>query len=142
VTRLTIFALTSDIVADMKRFAFAFILLGACGGDDGGGTHVDAPASAKVATVDCSTVTADATVTTTMMATPESDVYMAKNTTITQGQVVKFVMPNAHNVAPTAGTDAGVSVGFGETKCLRFTQSGTYGFLCSSHGFTGSIVVN
>jgi plastocyanin len=124
----------------MKRFAFVVLALAACTSDPA--PSVDAPSSTSIATVDCATVTPAATVTTTMMATPESDQYMPKMSTITMGGVVKFVMPNAHNVAANTGTDAAVSVGFGETKCLRFTMPGTYNFHCVPHGFQGSVTVN
>ena len=64
-------------------------------------------------------------------------------TTISVNQIVKFTNSSAHDVAPTgASTDTGLRVGFGATKCLRFTKAGTFGFKCTPHGFTGSITVN
>jgi plastocyanin len=57
--------------------------------------------------------------------------------------IVKFVMPSLHNVAPNPmrNTDSGLRVDFGATVCLEFDKAGSFGFLCSSHGFTGTIVV-
>src|SRR5512144_1510399 len=126
----------------MARLAFVVLVLGACGGDDGGGTTmVDAPAGSmnKVMTVSCPT-TADATV----MTTSTVDAYMPMSTTVPVNAVVKFVMASTHNVAPNplaAMTDQGLNVGFGQTACLKFTQAGTYGFYCSTHSFAGTIVV-
>jgi hypothetical protein len=96
---------------------------------------MDAPgpdAFQTVFTVTCPT-SPDATV----MTTGHS--YMPIMTTITTNQIVEFVMPPEHNVASAS---PGLSVGFGETKCLKLTVVGTYTFQCSAHGFTGTIVVN
>jgi plastocyanin len=126
-------------------FAALFVALGACGGsgggDDDGGDDapgVDAPAATVVEVSPCP-------------ATPDKEVltdatfkYQPQMTTITQGQVVKFTMDPSHDVAPSRNmpTDPGLRVGFGATKCLRFTATGTFNFFCTPHGFTGSITVN
>jgi plastocyanin len=122
----------------MTRLALAALLLAACGGDDGTPAQIDAPALTKVQKVTCPT-TADATV----MTTSTVDAYMPMNTPLPVGGVVKFVMAPAHNVAPnTVGaSDPGLTVDFGETKCLKFTEAGTFGFFCSAHGFSGTITV-
>ena len=125
----------------MKRFAFAALVLAACGGDDGGmTTQMDAPMMNmnKVQTVTCPT-TADATVTTTSTV----DAYMPMTQTVPRNAVVKFTMAGTHDVAPnTIGTsDPGLVVGFGQTKCLKFTEAGTFGFFCSAHSFAGTITV-
>jgi plastocyanin len=129
----------------MKRFVFAFTILGlgACGGDDGG-TKIDAPASGgAISAVDCASTTPNATITAVGTATDGSDgKFMPMSATITQGQVVQFVTTALHNVAPNTGTDSTLSVGFSETKCFRFTMSGTFAFHCSPHGFQGSVIVN
>jgi plastocyanin len=126
----------------MKRLAFAVLMVAACGGDDGTTTtQMDAPASTnKVLTVTCPT-TADATV----MTTSTVDAYMPATTTVPKNAVVKFVMASAHDVNPnTAGgktSDPGLTVGFGETKCLKFTETGAYNFFCSVHSFAGVVTV-
>ena len=126
----------------MKRFALTVLVLAACGGDDGGTTQMDAPAMNmnKVQTVTCPT-TADATV----MTVATVDAYMPAATTVPKNAVVKFVMASLHNVNPnTVGgmtSDPGLVVDFGQTKCLKFTESGTFGFFCSAHSFAGTITV-
>lgn len=68
---------------------------------------------------------------------------------ITQPQVlvndvVQFTMPSIHS--SVSGTPAGVSDGrftvmFNQTKCFRFTETGSYGFWCNPHQFVGTITV-
>lgn len=125
----------------MKRFALTVLVLAACGGDDGGTTQMDAPATTnKVQMVTCPG-TADAMV----MTTSTVDAYMPMTQTVPKNAVVKFVMASVHDVAPNtvggAMSDAGLKVGFGETKCLKFTESGTYSFFCEAHSFAGTITV-
>ena len=123
--------------------ALAACAFAACGGDDGGGGGLtdggnQADAAGAVAEVTCPS-TPDATVTTTNMV----DAYMPMATTISVNGVVKFVMASSHNVTPNTitTTDPAISVNFGQTKCLRFAQAGTYGFYCMPHGFSGTITV-
>src|SRR5207245_2613038 len=118
------------------------LALGACGSDSNANTdaavHNDAPPK-TVLTVTCPGSPA-ATVTTAELQSS----FTPMATTITQGQVVKFVMSASHTVAPNpiaAKTDPGLTVGFGATACLMFTQTGTFGFLCSAHGFVGTVTV-
>jgi plastocyanin len=67
--------------------------------------------------------------------------------TITQGQVIRFQMPDTHNVVPghqpadSTISDPGLNVDFNTTKCLMFTRTGTYGFHCQPHGFNGTVTV-
>jgi plastocyanin len=112
----------------------ALVLVGACG-NSSSSSQSDAPASSNaVVTVDCSTATPAATVTTSGGA------YSPMTTTITKGQVVKFVMVSGsnHNVSSTTPN---LADDFGATDCKMFTTSGTFSFKCSVHGFMGSIVV-
>lgn len=123
----------------MKNYVLPALVLAACGG--GGSTPTpDAPtqSSNKVVTVTCPT-TPDAMVTSSNTASS----YTPASQTVPVNAVVKFVMPSAHNAAPNTltTTDPGLSVGFGETKCLKFTQAGTFGFFCTAHSFTGTITV-
>jgi plastocyanin len=127
----------------MKRFAWTVLVLAACGGgDDGTTTQMDAPTMNmnKVQTVTCPT-TADATV----MTTATVDAYMPATQSVPKNAVVKFVMASVHDVGPnTVGgktSDPGLVVGFGATKCLKFTESGEYNFFCSAHSFAGVITV-
>jgi len=115
------------------RLALAAAFLAACGGSDGG---ADAPVVQSTLMVvtpcagEAATVTAGAA-------------YEPPATSVSQGAIVKFVMPSDHDVAPsTPLDDPGLMVGFGETKCLRFTTPGTYKFKCTAHGFTGTVTVN
>jgi len=126
----------------MRSSLVATFFLVACGGgDEGGGVDggADAPAT-TVMVVDPCPATPDGTVTTD----DSSFAYSPMMTTITQGQVVKFVTSSTHDVKPNTlqNTDAGLIVGFSQTKCLRFTATGTFGFKCSIHAFTGTIQVN
>ncbi|MCW5806442.1 MAG: cupredoxin domain-containing protein [Deltaproteobacteria bacterium] len=77
--------------------------------------------------------------------TNNASAFIPMTTTISQGQIVKFVMSDLdHNVQPNAlpPTDPGLNVGYGATTCLRFTQSGTFKFACGMHFFGGTITVN
>jgi plastocyanin len=69
--------------------------------------------------------------------------FIPKDTTITVGQVVEFVITAEHFVIPNTltTTDPALNVGRGQTKCFQFNTAGTYGFLCGVHSFTGTIVV-
>src|SRR5215470_17532684 len=129
----------------MRSSLLATFFLVACGGGgDGGGVDSggggDAPPATTVMVVDPCPATPDATVVTENT----SFAYMPVMTTITQGQVVKFVTSTEHDVKPNTlqNTDAGLVVGFNQTKCLRFTATGTFSFKCSIHGFAGTIQVN
>ena len=69
---------------------------------------------------------------------------MPNAVTISAGQIVKFTSGPSHNVVPVfPNSDSGLSVGFGATKCLRFTEAGTYNYRCQPHpSMTGTITVN
>jgi plastocyanin len=69
--------------------------------------------------------------------------FVPKETKIPKGGTVKFEITGEHFVLPNTltTTDQMLSVKRGETKCFRFNVTGTYGFLCGAHGFTGTIVV-
>jgi len=128
----------------LNRLSIVTILaLAACGGDDGNTTAdapaaIDAPTTAKVSEITCP-ATPDATVTTV----DGTFSYMPGAVTITVGQIVKFTTSATHDVAPnTTGSDPALRVGFGATKCFKFTAAGTFGFHCTPHAFTGTITVN
>jgi plastocyanin len=99
----------------------------------------DAPpdAATEVRVVNCAGANPVAMVT----SEDGTDAFMPVGTTITVNQVVQFEMAPTHNVVPVA-SDPGLTVGFGQTKCLQFTATGTQNFKCAPHGFTGSITVN
>lgn len=138
--------------------ASAFALT-ACGGDDSGdGTTdsaaIDAPVTADARPIDAPPgvdappatsrvmeVTCPPNVAATV--TTPGFMYSPAATIITVGQVVKFTMASNHNVIPDAPTsDAGLTVDFGATKCLKFTEAATYHFECSPHHFKGTVTVN
>ena len=114
------------------------MVLAACGGSDS--KTPDAAASTTVQMVTCPATPA-ATVTTSGLS------FSPMTTTISQGQIVKFMPAIDHNVAPghnpTDSTiaDPSLNVTFGGTACFMFTQTGMYGFHCVPHGFNGTIVV-
>ena len=124
----------------MKRFIL--IMLAACGGDDGGMTTMpDAMGSGsanKVVEVTCPT-TADGMVT----VNASGDAYVPKTQTVPVNAIVKFVITGGHDATPNpqTTTDPGLKVGLGQTKCLKFTAAGSYGFYCSPHDFSGTITV-
>jgi len=69
--------------------------------------------------------------------------YMPSAVAINQGQVVKFTMSASHDVTPAAtSSDPNLRVAKGQEKCFMFTQSGTYKFFCTPHGFAGMVTVN
>jgi plastocyanin len=71
------------------------------------------------------------------------DAYMPSAVTISQNGIVLFTTSNFHNVVPNPmNSDPGLNVGFAQSKCLQFTTTGTFGFHCSVHGFTGTVTVN
>ena len=128
----------------MTRVVLAALLFAACGGDDGGSSTTDAPnqidaSTNKVLTVACPN-TADATITVNMTGTA----YMPMATTVPVNAIVKFQMTSLHDAKPNTltTTDPGITVGFGETKCLKFTATGTFGFFCTAHSFAGTVTVN
>lgn len=87
-------------------------------------------------------VTCPATPARSITATNNQDVYVPDSVTITVNQVVRFTMPSDHNVTPdTTMSDPGLAVNYSETKCLMFTRTGTFGFHCVPHGFTGTVIV-
>ena len=106
-------------------------------GNPDGAPGVDAPPATVVEVTPC----------TGESATVESTGgfrFMPNAVTITAGQIVKFTSGGSHNVIPVfPNSDSGLNVGFGATKCLRFTQAGTYNYRCQPHpSMTGTITVN
>jgi len=126
----------------MTRVVLAALLVAACS-DPGGGGTADAPPTIdmntnKVVPVTCP-ATADATITVNMAGTS----YMPMATTVPVNAIVKFMMTSLHDAKPNTLTtsDPGLVVGFGETKCLKFTATGTFGFFCTAHSFAGTVTV-
>lgn len=120
------------------RLTFVLITtMAACGGDDGGSNpQPDAPPAVTLSVVDPCPATPDATITTLASR------FDPMATTITQGQVVKFMSTSTHPIKAQAGTDATLAVPENGTKCFRFTAAGTYKFQCTVHGYAGTITVN
>lgn len=126
----------------MTRFAVLALLLAACG-DGGGGTPVDAPPMADAPTGTVLTVTCPGTPDAMVGISAGGLAYDPMTQTVSLNAVVKFVMTATHDAKPNplTTTDPGLTVGFGETKCLKFTAAGTFGFFCTAHGFSGTITV-
>ena len=97
---------------------------------------IDAPPVPVVALDTCPPIVA-ATITDSATA------FIPKATTIPRREVVKFVITAEHFVIPNTltTTDPALNIKRGETKCFRFDVTGTYGFLCGVHSFTGTVTV-
>ncbi len=96
----------------------------------------DSPPVAVVALASCpSTVASTVTDTPTM--------FVPVTSTISIGQVVKFVITSEHFVIPNPlkTTDDALMVSRGQTKCFQFNVAGDYNFLCGVHSFPGNIIV-
>lgn len=124
----------------MTRFAVLALALAAC---DGGGSTPDA----KMIDAATNTVVESgcpATPAATIMTMDGTEAFMPMTATITLNGIVKFTTSLEHSVVPNplANPDAGLRVGFNMTKCLKFTATGTFGFMCDPHAFTGTITVN
>lgn len=123
------------------RTSIALVLLAACGSDDTN-PPTDGPpgGDAQVATVmETPCVGGEQS----MMTMNTANAYMPAALTISVGQAVQFINSSNHNVAPVATmSDPGLNVGFGATKCLKFTRAGTFRFKCTPHGFMGMVTVN
>ena len=126
----------------MFRASLCVLAIAACGGDDSSNVQVDAP-SADSTQQAVQAVTCPGSPDATVTSSNTSSVYAPAATTVPVGGIVKFAMASTHNVAPNTlvNTDPGLSVGFGETKCLKFNKAGTFGFFCTAHSFTGTITV-
>ncbi|HET7501421.1 MAG TPA: hypothetical protein VFK02_10475 [Kofleriaceae bacterium] len=130
----------------LTRSSLALVIaLAACGGSSSDSSSdaappPDTPAPSVMA------VTCPATVPLTVDA-PDSElrfVFTPATPTIALGDIVKFTTHSEHDVVPdprATQTDDGLNVDFGTIKCLKFTRTGTFGFKCAPHGFTGAITV-
>lgn len=123
--------------------AISALALSACGGGDEGANPdapkppMDAPA-ATVMTVTCPATVAD-TITT------QSISFDKPNVTVTRDAIVRFVSTAGHPIGPTRDgimSDPGIRVPEGQTRCLRFTATGTFKFICTAHDYLGTITVN
>jgi plastocyanin len=123
--------------------AISVLALAACG-DDGGDGPVDARPGidARVATVVAVTCPAQPaeTIRTQLSSFDKPSV------TISRGAIVQFISTATHPIGPFNGdqsmTDPGIVVPEGQTKCLMFTASGTFKYICTVHTYLGTIVVN
>src|SRR4249920_284361 len=130
-------------IVDMKSLPFVLFMLAACGDDGGAMTQVDAPAAmpdapaATVMKVSCTGVTPAATVSTS----DTTFSYSPASTTISVGSIVKFNTSASHDVKPNPikPSDPGLTVGFNEMACLKFTKAGAFSFVCSVHSFSGMV---
>jgi plastocyanin len=124
-----------------KTMAALFLVLGACGGGDDGGSGDDTPdidaAAASVVEVDCATATIAQTITTSGFA------YSPATATISVGEVVEFTPMASHDVASgNPGSPDGLfSVGLAGQGCFQFNEAGTYPFHCTPHQFAGTLTV-
>lgn len=110
----------------MTRLVWISVLAAACGSSS---STKDAASVAKMVTCPA---TPDATITTNATGTA----YMPSTATIPVNGTVHFMLPSIHNASSSA-----FQVPFGGDECLQFTAAGTYSFMCTAHGFTGSITV-
>ena len=128
----------------LLRISLALLIpLAACGGSSSSGTP-DAAPPADAGPPSVKTVACPPGVVPTVSTAETNDTsYTPPSVTISVGGIVKFAMSPSHNVAPNPlkATDAGLKVDFGATACLEFDKAGTFSFMCASHGFTGTVVV-
>jgi len=121
----------------MRRAVLLFVL--GCGGGSESSTPDAAPPDAPVPVITLSSCpnVVDATV------QDSPTMFIPKETTLGRGGIAKFVITSEHFVIPNTlvNTDLALNVARGETKCFKFMVSGTYGFLCGVHGFTGTITI-
>lgn len=140
----------------MKKLALlVFVVACGGGGDDGDNSNPDASQTPKDAAVDAQPVDAAAA---TVMTVPCAGATIAQmvmtaegprrftpnDITISVNAIVQFTTSGSHNVIPRAGmpSDPGLMVGFGETKCLRFTAAGSFNYRCAPHAdMTGVVKV-
>jgi hypothetical protein len=119
----------------------SILALAACG-DDGGGGAVDArPIDGPGSTVMMVTCPAGTVPTITTLAAA----FDMPTMTIARGSIVKFVSTATHPVGPFptgVDTDPGIVVPEGQTRCLMFTATGTFKFICTVHSYLGTITVN
>ena len=111
------------------------VFLAACGGDDGGGTAIDAAPgiddpALMASEVSCTGVNAPVITTSGFAFSPAT-------TNVTPGTVVKFTMPLDHNAISNDGL---FTADFSGDTCVRFDSAGTYRFHCGPHAFVGSVV--
>lgn len=124
----------------MKTILMAALLC-ACGDDGGTTTQSDAPVTsgATVMTVDCATNAPTTTVST------QNFKFAPDAVSISSGQVVKFILEDAHDLAPDSGagmTDSGLVAATGATACLKFTTAGTFHYECGIHNsMKGTVTV-
>ena len=121
----------------MLRLSLLALVVAACGGRTA--AAIDTPAQqSTLVEVSCTSIAPTATV----MTNDATMSYAGSPATINMGQVVQFTTSANHNVtANTTGSDPKLNVDFATTKCFMFTSTGTFGFHCSVHGFTGSVTV-
>lgn len=123
------------------RTSLACLILAACGSSSPS-TPPDAP-TVDAAPPTVHTVTCPPGDMPTVMTSDNADAYDPMTTMISAHGIVKFVMSNTHDVGPNPimPSDSGLHVGFGQTACLEFDKAGTFSFLCTAHGFVGTIIV-
>ena len=128
----------------LARVSLALLFpLAACGGSSSSSSP-DAAPMADAGPPSVRAVTCPPGAVPTVSSSDANDIsYMPSSVTVSVGGIVKFMMSSFHNVAPNPlkSTDAGLKVDFGATACLEFDKAGTLSFMCASHGFTGTVVV-
>ena len=126
-----------------SRLSLALLIpLAACGGSDDNSKNPDAAVQVDARAATVMEVTCPATVPITVTVVASQYAYTPGNSPIPVGGIVMFTMGPDHNVVPNvSGSDPGLVVNFNQTKCLKFTAAGTFGFHCQPHGFQGSITV-
>jgi plastocyanin len=126
----------------LTRLSLALMLtLAAC--SDSGSNTPDAPKQIDAAAATVMAVTCPASPAAMVTASDgDNTKFMPSSVTISVNGIVEFIMPHTHNVAPnTTMSDPGLVVDYNTTKCLMFTNTGTFGFHCVPHGFSGTITV-
>jgi plastocyanin len=120
--------------------SLACLILAACSSSS---STTDAGSMGDAATAGVRMVTCPPGNQPTVTTSDNAEAYTPMMTTISAHGIVNFVMSSAHNVAPNPlkPTDPGLMVDFGKMACLEFDKPGTFSFMCSAHGFVGTIIV-
>lgn len=122
--------------------AISLFALTACGDEGGSGTP-DAPGGMDAPGATVVEVTCPATPAATFRTLLTS--FDPPTATINRGEIVEFDTTADHPVIPARDgvmTDPGIMVGPSRTKCLMFTATGTFRFVCQQHDYLGTITVN
>ena len=68
---------------------------------------------------------------------PFGSILLAVAVTVIEVALIVSMMASATN----GNTDPGLKVDYGADVCLKFAKAGTFTFVCTTHGFVGTVTV-